>query len=465
MKSIPGRIEESFAKALSSFLEGYSAPFKIIAAFSGGPDSTTLLLLLRQFQKKFSYDLSAAYINHGLRSPRECREEEEQVESICRASGIPLYIKHCDPGFLDYFSVKKGCGLEAAARRYRYHYFEKLSASWEGPVLLALGHNRNDQIETVLMRLFSGASMEGLKGIPLQRDRFIRPLLEIERRDIEDYLAERAVASVIDKSNLKTDFLRNKVRLDLLDSISQIFPGAEDSVIRFNHDFRDTLDHYDRLLEQNCPWTLSPRGETLRCCLKSFEEIPFVSRKRIILKQMNRLQKGLFSSNRRIPASFFLPLEDMRNTIILRGHGISLKKNGADLILALLENNSGSGEDISIFYLDRTHSYETPAYSVKLTCVSELEKDDQILYLLGEEDHSVQVVIRSPLGTSELKRFPVQNNDVRHIVFCKELALCALTSEDVYLPEGAKFKKIDNIDIKNKAQCVIIKFRGRYAPG
>ncbi|MBF9018103.1 MULTISPECIES: tRNA lysidine(34) synthetase TilS [unclassified Oceanispirochaeta] len=469
MKSIPERIEGEFLSSLTSLTEGITEPFRIIAAFSGGPDSTALLLLLSQFQKQFSYDLAAAYVNHGIRSPEECSDEEEQVESICRQLGIPLYKKRCSPGFLEHYSKLKSCGLEAAARTYRYHHFEKIAAQSGGAVLFALGHNQNDQAETILMRLFSGSSLEGLKGIPVKRDRYIRPLLNTDRVDIEKYLVNRDIIPVIDKSNLKTDFLRNKVRLDLLHTISESFPAVQDSLLRFQHDLKDVLEHYNGLLKKSCPWTVISMGESLGCSSKVFFQLPFVSRKSMILEQMNHLQKGLYSSDRRIPAAFFKPLQDnLKNGIILKGHGIIFQKKGEQLILSLLPDNGKEESHYSVFYLDKEHPYETESYIIELSTASELQEGDHILSIIdiNPDTESISTpVIRRALGKSELRNFPVKIKDADLLLFCGNRSVCALNSQKMILPKNGKLKKISNIDSKSNVLCVIIRGRGHYAPG
>lgn len=469
MKSIQKRIEQDFAALLTSLTADVSSPYGVVAAFSGGPDSTALLMLLLQFKKQFSYDLAAAYVNHGIRSFSECEEEEIRVEALCRQLNIPIYKKKYDPGFLEHYSKLKGCGLEAAARTYRYHHFEKIEKQLDRPVLIALGHNRNDQVETVIMRLFSGSSLEGLKGIPVKRENYIRPLLDSSRKDIEEYLQRQNIEAVLDQSNLKTEFLRNKVRLDLLRTIQDSFPAAQDSLLSFQHDLKDILEHYNTLLEESCPWLVVSGETTLSCKISAFSKLPYGSRKRMVLDKMNQIQKGLYSSERRIPAGFFNPLSaTLKNGIILKGHGIILERKGETLILKLYDEKLSIEHQQTFYNVDFEHPYETDSFVIQVCLVSEIEEFDRIIHILPSKsstDIKESIVIRTALNDAELMNFQVKKKLGFLLLFCENKALCIMTPDDIILPKAGKFKKIDNNASKGNVQCVIIRNRGHYAPG
>ena len=208
MKSIQRKVETLFHNTLKTQLAGIDRPLKIFAAFSGGPDSTALLFLLKQYQAEFSYTLEAAYVNHGIRPAMETADEDASVLKVSSEWMIPLHIKKLCHGFLAYYSHKFNSGEEAAARLYRYHFFNRLKEKSEGKAILALGHNRNDQEETIIMRLFTGAGIEGLKGIPEHSDSLIRPLIHIDRDSIMQYLASHGLRYVHDSSNFNNEYLR-----------------------------------------------------------------------------------------------------------------------------------------------------------------------------------------------------------------------------------------------------------------
>jgi tRNA(Ile)-lysidine synthase len=173
----------------------------LVAAVSGGIDSTALLVALVEM---VDVDFSAAHINHHLRG-NESDDDEAYVRELCARYDIPLQVAD---GTLDAEAVKHR-GVEAAAREVRHATLREIA----GTSLIATAHQKNDQAETVLMRLMTGGGMAALRGIhPVRDDGVIRPLLEVTRAEIEQFLAERNITPRFDRSNADPRFLRNRVR-------------------------------------------------------------------------------------------------------------------------------------------------------------------------------------------------------------------------------------------------------------
>jgi len=188
----------------------------IMAGVSGGPDSVCLLSLLRKFRESLGIKLSAAHLDHMFRG-RESREDALFVEALCRKWDIPLFYEEIDvPEFIQ----KTGLSSEDAARRVRFEFFERTRKK-AGARKVALGHNRNDLEETIFMNILRGSGIEGLLGIEPVRDFYIRPLLEISRLEIEEYLKSEGLDYRIDSTNLKTDYFRNSLRLELIPLIKR----------------------------------------------------------------------------------------------------------------------------------------------------------------------------------------------------------------------------------------------------
>ena len=176
---------------------------RIVTAVSGGTDSTALLLAFSDLQ----YDVVAAHINHHLRG-EESDGDEEFVRSLCAQLGVPFRVAD---GTLDEARVRER-GIEAAARAIRYEQLTKIRNE-ENAAYVATAHQKDDQAETVLMRLLGGSGIAGLRGIhPVRDDGFIRPMLDLTRAQIEAYLREKNVVPRVDRSNLDPRFLRNRVR-------------------------------------------------------------------------------------------------------------------------------------------------------------------------------------------------------------------------------------------------------------
>jgi tRNA(Ile)-lysidine synthase len=190
----------------------------VLVAVSGGADSVCLLDLFRRLRESSSFSLAVAHLNHALRGPESDRDEEFVGELALR-HGLPFHAQKLSPGEL----AEAPDGLEAAGRRARYAFLEKAARSM-GAQRVALGHTRDDQAETFLMRLLRGAGTRGLSGIyPVVEGRFIRPLLDAGRRDVEAYLRERSLAWREDSTNADLSRTRNRIRARLVPMLREDF--------------------------------------------------------------------------------------------------------------------------------------------------------------------------------------------------------------------------------------------------
>ena len=177
---------------------------RILAACSGGIDSTALLVVLAETE---GVTLTAAHVNHHLRGA-ESEGDEAFVRDLCARLGVPLLVAD---GTLDPSAVRR-LGVEAAARQIRFARLHELRRA-AGAGFIATAHQRNDQAETVLMRLMTGSGIAGLRGIhPIRDDGVLRPFLDVSRSDIEAFLREREIVPRIDRSNADPRFLRTHVR-------------------------------------------------------------------------------------------------------------------------------------------------------------------------------------------------------------------------------------------------------------
>ncbi len=184
---------------------------KVIVACSGGPDSMVLLHLLNQIKGKYDLKLIVAHVNHKLRG-QESDEDERFVKKLAQYLRLAFYTRSFD---VVRIARKKKLSIEEAAREVRYQHLNKLALRLKA-TKIALGHNADDQAETVLMRLIRGAGALGLTGMSIVRGKIIRPLLQIKREEIEKFLKEQNLDFRIDSSNLRQDYLRNRIRLELL---------------------------------------------------------------------------------------------------------------------------------------------------------------------------------------------------------------------------------------------------------
>lgn len=191
---------------------------KIVIGVSGGPDSMCLLHILNGLKEKLNFEIVVAHINHMIR--KEAEEETQYVKKFCDKLGIKCYIKRID--VIDK-SNKEKIGTEEAGRKARYDFFEEVLNSVNANKI-ATAHNENDNAETVLMNIFRGAGTSGLKGIePIRDNKYIRPIIECERSEIEEYCRVNKLQPKIDKTNFENVYTRNKIRNVLIPEIKKEF--------------------------------------------------------------------------------------------------------------------------------------------------------------------------------------------------------------------------------------------------
>lgn len=204
---------------------GLPAGASIVVAYSGGLDSTVLLHALNHIKKEYQWMLRAVHINHGLQS--EADQWSEFCQQVCREWGIPLTnVKvQVDQNHKD--------GLEAAARKARYTKLADLLMDDE--VLLA-AHHRDDQAETVLLHLMRASGVSGLSGMQpesrIAKARFLRPLLDYGRADLQQYAEDNNLTWVEDATNASEDFARNFLRHTVLPEMEKRWPSASKNISR-----------------------------------------------------------------------------------------------------------------------------------------------------------------------------------------------------------------------------------------
>lgn len=197
----------------------------LVVAFSGGADSTALLDLLSRLSG-YRLHLIAAHLNHCLRGG-----ESDADEQFCRAEaarhGIPFEVRRCNVARL---AGENRLNLEDAGRRARIAFLDEVSRKY-GATAVALAHHADDQAETVLMRLLRGSGMTGLSGMAYRNDRgYVRPLLDITRAEIEQYLSASGIGWREDASNSDPDYLRNRIRHQLLPLLETYNPSIRSTL-------------------------------------------------------------------------------------------------------------------------------------------------------------------------------------------------------------------------------------------
>lgn len=209
---------------------------RILVALSGGPDSVCLLNILYNLKEELDIEIGAAHLNHMLRD-EDAFQDEEYVKNLCDSFDIPCFVKRVD---INKYSKENKMSSEMAGRDARYNFFDEVIRE-HGYNKIATAHNANDQAETILFRLMRGTGIEGLCGIKVCRDKIIRPILCLSRKEVEEYIEVNNLKPRIDKTNFEKIYNRNKIRLDILPYIKE----------NFNEDIIQTLNRMSVLLQKD----------------------------------------------------------------------------------------------------------------------------------------------------------------------------------------------------------------------
>lgn len=190
---------------------------RILAAVSGGADSICLLLLLSAMQEEQKYQLFVVHVEHGIRGEESLRDAEF-VKNFCGKHKIPCKVYHCKA---EEYAKEHKMTVEEGARTLRYGYFKEAAEEFQADKI-AVAHNQNDCAETMLFHLVRGTGIKGLCGILPVRENVIRPLLCVERKEIEAYLKACGQEYCQDKTNEELEYTRNRIRHQVLPALSEI---------------------------------------------------------------------------------------------------------------------------------------------------------------------------------------------------------------------------------------------------
>ncbi len=198
----------------------------IVVGYSGGADSTALLHILTRLQNDLLIRVHAAHLHHGIRP--EADQDVALCQSVCQSLGVPLHVERVD---VPRFAEEQGLTIEEAGRRARYAFFERV-ADEVGAVAIATAHTRDDQIETILINLLRGTGPRGLRGMPYQRGRVIRPLLDVSREQTHAYCREQNLPTCYDRTNEDPRQLRYRVRTELMPVLFALAPTFDRHLLR-----------------------------------------------------------------------------------------------------------------------------------------------------------------------------------------------------------------------------------------
>ena len=245
-----------FIRKVSQFIEEkhlLGSGNKVLVALSGGADSVALLRVLL----RLGYVCEAAHCNFHLRGEESVRDERF-VRALAESLGVPLHVIHFDTNA---YAASHNVSVEMAARELRYDWFAKLRQEC-GAKVVAVAHHRDDSVETFLLNLVRGTGINGLQGIRPVNGEVVRPLLCVSRAEILDYLSSLGQDYVTDSTNLQDEFVRNKLRLNVIPMLETINPSVSDTIVETARRLADVAQVYQEAI-QAARKRVMPDGETI----------------------------------------------------------------------------------------------------------------------------------------------------------------------------------------------------------
>ena len=327
-------------------------------AVSGGADSIALLLSMSEIVSP----LYVITVNHNIRPAAESGGDVDFVLEVCeelrkRGRDVICEAVELERGAVAQEAERRGGGIEEAARYLRYAAFEKFVAE-RGLGVLCTAHNMNDQLETVLMRFLQGSPAEAAGGIRARREIGVsgsviaRPLLDISRTEIEAYVQSRGFTWRTDKTNFETDYLRNRIRLNLVPFLNEQFPGWQKSVLSGADKACEDAELIFSCVEK-VPVSAGPDGE-VEISLNEFKSSPIAVQRRLILSACNKAGERARIPNQFIKDVLSAVRESDGFTKHFAGIDIILKKNrlfvkkhteiNTDLVFSDIIEKTGSFE-------------------------------------------------------------------------------------------------------------------------
>lgn len=242
---------------------GVAPSSRILVGVSGGVDSMVLLTVLHSL----NYTCTAAHVNYQLRDI-ESDQDETLVRDWCQQNNIEFFSHTVDTKA---YAQEHQLNIQSAAREIRYQWWESLMTNHQFD-FLATAHHRDDNVETLFIHLLRGSGLKGLKGIPEKRDYIIRPLLDANRQDIESFAREFEIPFSTDHSNLKDDYLRNRLRHHLIPLVKEMSPSPDSllkhTLLRLNVEWNAWESAYDRWKEES----ILPEHDGVRINIKINEQ-------------------------------------------------------------------------------------------------------------------------------------------------------------------------------------------------
>ncbi|MEE8298670.1 MAG: tRNA lysidine(34) synthetase TilS [Thermodesulfobacteriota bacterium] len=436
---------------------------KVILGVSGGADSIAMLYALNELLD-YGLELIVAHLNHGIRGD-EAKGDAEFVKETAKSLRLTFVY-----GEVDTLSFKEESqlSLEDAARTLRYKFFDQV-LNKHYATKIATAHTLDDQAETVLMRLLRGSGSRGLSGIPPVSNSIVRPLIDTSRSEIEEYLRSKGVEWVEDSTNESPEFLRNRIRQDLLVELESYNPQIKETlsrtaeILRSEEGFirREALKHFD--------YRFSPNKSELIGDLKYYRSVEKPLRfslLRLTIEKFNTSLKNI-SSTHIVSADDFLlsetasgEVELPQGTVIVKGYDTFLVTRKSELELEFSYSIQSLGK------------WSFPEFSVSIEYIKtdELAENDESVAYFDPETVSFPIEVRnfkpgdrfSPLGMITSKKLQDYFTDIKLPKFLRSRVPIFISKDEIMWLGGIRLDNRFKVTDKKKEVLMIKLIRPRW---
>ncbi len=263
---------------------------KLVLGVSGGPDSICMLNILNDIRndKKLhmEFDIIVAHVNHLIRD--EAKDDEIFVKNFCEKIGVQFYSKSID---IQKIANNNKIGTEEAGRNARYEFFDEILEKTNSNKI-AIAHNKNDKVETMIMNVLRGSGIAGLRGIePIKDNKYIRPLIECERFEIEQYCKDNKIDARIDRTNFQNIYTRNKIRNVVIPYIKDEFnPNIIQTMDRLSQLIKEEDEYLDKIVKEKYnALIVEESSKEFVMNLKEFNKQEKVIKSRVLLYTISRI--------------------------------------------------------------------------------------------------------------------------------------------------------------------------------
>ena len=317
----------------------------IIVGASGGPDSQFMIYMLNSLKSQIDFEIILAHLNHLHR--KEARNDENLVRKTAEELNIKFFTRARS---MDDYAKKLKLSSEDAGRRLRYEFFNDLAKEYKNPKI-AVAHNKDDQAETVLMRIIRGTGLDGLRAMDYKSGNIIRPILDIKKSEIIAYLDFKKIPYAIDHTNFENDYTRNKIRLDIIPKLEEINPRVVDQIYSLSELAKDDLEVLDGVIGDKFAELSDIKKDKIIFDKAKFDKANPAILRRIIRKAIETLN-GEIKDISRENIDEFLTIRDLGTGKKIIKDRLRLRKSYDSYILEIKKTKDKFEEEIYLEDVD-----------------------------------------------------------------------------------------------------------------